>query len=164
MINNRYKRRRTNICNTVSTHKLDVTYVLVYVIKATIARDETRDFLAVFDKLHTDTLTNGGVRLLGLKAAKKSNKNEHALVKCLLLRTARERLSCFWYRSSLHPSDKNSHFLQNNSLRHAWPSQRIRLHGGHGVWLVILLARPSLMTTMIHEFATSAETTWLTVI
>ena len=43
------------------------TYVLVDVVKATITRNEASNLLSVLDQLHTDTLTNGRVRLFGLK-------------------------------------------------------------------------------------------------
>lgn len=40
--------------------------VLIDVVKTTIVRDESGDLLTVLDKLNTDGLTNGGVRLLSL--------------------------------------------------------------------------------------------------
>ena len=43
--------------------------VLVDVVKATIAGNEARDLLSILDQLHSDTLTDGGVGLLGLQAA-----------------------------------------------------------------------------------------------
>jgi hypothetical protein len=44
-----------------------MTYVFIDVIEATITRDEACNFLSVLNQLHTHTLTNGGVRLFGLK-------------------------------------------------------------------------------------------------
>jgi len=42
--------------------------VLVDVVKATVAGNEASDLLSVLNELHSDTLTDSGVRLLGLKA------------------------------------------------------------------------------------------------
>ena len=43
--------------------------VLIHVVQTTITRHEGSDLLAVLDELHTDALTNGRVRLLGLHTA-----------------------------------------------------------------------------------------------
>ena len=45
-----------------------VTHVLLNEVKATITWHEGGDLLAVLDQLYPGTLTNGGVRLLGLNA------------------------------------------------------------------------------------------------
>lgn len=45
------------------------THVLIDEVQATVARDEAGNLLAVLDELNSDTLTNGRVRLLGLKTA-----------------------------------------------------------------------------------------------
>ena len=45
----------------------DSTYVLVNEVQATVAGNEASNLLSVLDELHTDSLTNSGVRLLGLK-------------------------------------------------------------------------------------------------
>ena len=51
---------------TMITDAFD-TYVFIDVVKATITRNEASNLLSVLDQLHTDTLTNGRVRLFGLK-------------------------------------------------------------------------------------------------
>ena len=42
------------------------THVLVDVVQASITRHERSDLLTVLDQLHTNALTDGRVRLLGL--------------------------------------------------------------------------------------------------
>ena len=97
--------------------------VLVNVVEATVSGHEASNLLAVLDQLHSDTLTNGRVRLLGLK----------------------------------------TDLLHNNTLGHAGASQGVGLHVTHGVRLVILLTRPSLVSAVTSELATSSETRGLSV-
>ena len=48
--------------------------VLIHVVQATIARNESGDLLAVLDQLHTHALTNGRVGLLSLHSSKHYSK------------------------------------------------------------------------------------------
>jgi hypothetical protein len=50
------------------------------------------------------------------------------------------------------------HLLDDDALRHARTTERVGLHVGNGVGLVILLAGPSLVSSVDLELATSAET------
>ena len=50
------------------------------------------------------------------------------------------------------------HFLDDDTLRHARTTERVGLHVGNGVGLVILLAGPSLVSSVDLELAASAET------
>ena len=52
---------------TLTTETFDQDFVvLVNKVKTTVERHEGRNLLTVLDQLHTDTLSNGRVRLLGL--------------------------------------------------------------------------------------------------
>jgi hypothetical protein len=53
------------------------SYVLVNVVKATISGHETSNLLSVLDELHSDTLTDSGVRLLGLKTTTSKMGSAH---------------------------------------------------------------------------------------
>jgi hypothetical protein len=55
------------------------------------------------------------------------------------------------------------HLLKHDALGHAGSSEGIGLHGSDGVRLVVLLGRPSLLTSVVAELATATDSTWLTV-
>ena len=54
------------------------------------------------------------------------------------------------------------HSLNYNALGHTRSSKRVSLHGSHGVTLVIFLTRPSLITSVGRELATTLESCRLT--
>lgn len=51
------------------------TYVFIDVVQTTIAGNEAGDLLSVLDELHTDALTNSGVRLFGLNTTVNERNN-----------------------------------------------------------------------------------------
>ena len=84
--------------------------VLINEVQTTIARDESSDLLTILDQLHTDALTNGRVRLLGLN----SPKHELEIANSI-------------------------HLLKNNSLGHGGSSKDVSLDGRHVVSLLVSL-------------------------
>jgi hypothetical protein len=54
---------------TFTTETSDQNFIVLFnVVQATIARNECCDFLSVLDKLDTNALTDGGVRLLSFNS------------------------------------------------------------------------------------------------
>lgn len=110
--------------------------------QTTIIRHESSDLLAILDELYTDALANGRVRLLSFDAPVERRAMSYVEVDSFNIEFL--------------------HFFQYNSLGMGGTSKRVGLPASSKMGLFVFLIMPSLLTTVVHVFASSAQSSWFT--